>query len=322
MKKKILIFGHGSLVGSRVVEQLHQSFDLYGASRFETKVETARLLKRIYKADISDKSEVESIFAGHKFDYVINFAAMTNVDEIEKNRPKNMLDIEELESNDAYTVNTLGVKNILESAKAHNVFPIFISTETVFDGKDGPYDDNTKVAENLSDLSWYACTKLLAEQEINKSGIENIIIRISYPYRKSYQEKNDFIKNFIKLYEEYSSGKRAEIYPIFDDQTITLTYIDDISLAIVFALEKNLHGVVNLSSPSITTPYKVFCEILRAKYMIENPEEIVPKGNIVEFQAAKPTFAKRPVKSGLISSRLINLGFTPTDWKDGLRQII
>ncbi|OGE37876.1 hypothetical protein A3F00_00075 [Candidatus Daviesbacteria bacterium RIFCSPHIGHO2_12_FULL_37_11] len=316
--KEILIIGPGSLTGSRFVELGKDKFEMYGAGGGMDENLTG--LVSFQSLDITNQKNVEAAVSSFPGTYVMNFAGATLVDEIEKTRPADSTDKKQLDENIAYKVNVLGTKFLADACKKYDKFPIFISTGFVFDGKDGPYSEEDQVASLPDDVSWYAWTKILAENEVKKSGVENLTIRISYPYRSEYIGKLDFARNFLKVYDEYKSGIRDSIYPMFADQFLTPTFIDDIPRSVGLLLGKGEAGVFHLSSPEIVTPYDFCLELLRVARNVDNPEELIKKGSIVEFQQSHPEIAKRPVQGGEKSDKIKMLGFTPTSWKEGIRK--
>ncbi len=325
MIDKILVIGPGSLTGSRFIELLDkQSFssnkkiEVWGAGgNLDAGFKNVADFKTL---DITNRQNVLDVISSFPGEYIINFAGATLVSEIEKSRPKNPFDQSVLETNPAYRVNTLGTRNILEVCKDVNKFPIFLSTGYVFDGKNGPYSENDKLADNPDDVSWYSWTKILAENAIKNSQIESLIIRISYPYRSEYEEKKDFARNFLKIYDEVKSGARESFPPIFADQYLTPTFIDDLAPGISLLIEKGGTGVFNIASPEITTPYEFCLELLRVARGVEGPEKLVSRGSVYEYEKSHPEMAKYPIKGGEKVGKIESLGFKPTSWKEGIQK--
>ncbi len=313
-----LIIGSGSLVGSRFIELVSEDVNLYGAGG-EIDQDNPRL-KQFYSVDITDPNQVLEAIKSFPGEYIINFAGATLVDEIEKTRPQNPFDQKQLEQNIAYKVNVLGTRNIVEACRETGKFPVFISTGFVFDGKNGPYQETDPIAKDPDEISWYAWTKVLAELEVGGSGIRNLVIRISYPFRSAYEEKLDFARTFLKLYDEVKTRKRDAFYPIFADQSLTPTFIDDLPAAVSTLTQQNAEGLYHLGSPSITSPYEFCCELLKVARKEQNPEIMVPIGSLVNFQNEHPEIAKRPLKGGEKVDKITKLGFTPTSWSEGIKK--
>lgn len=304
----ILVIGPGSLTGSRFIE-LFSDATIYGAGGVMD--ESVPNLAGFEKLDITDPKNVEDVINKFPADVVINFAGATAVDDIEKTRPKDLTNPKELNNNLAYKINVLGTKYIIEVCRKTGKFPIFISTSFVFDGKNGPYSEEDPIANNPADVGWYAWTKILAEKAVQASGIDSLTLRISYPYRSEYEGKSDFARGLLSSFNKY---------PIFADQILTPTFIDDIPEAVKVLLDKKATGIFHLTSPELTTPYDFCLELLRVARRIESPEQLVKKGSIIEFQKSHPELAKRPIKGGEKTDKIQKLGFTPTSWKEGIKK--
>src|SRR5690606_2723392 len=114
--KSILVTGANGQLG-KTIEELHSKIMNYGFVFF-TKSEL----------DITNLERIKSVFDARRFDYCINCAAYTNVEQAEKTPEI------------AFKVNAEGVKNLAEVCKQHNTVLIHISTDYVFDGnKEEPY---------------------------------------------------------------------------------------------------------------------------------------------------------------------------------------
>ena len=108
--------------------------------------------------DICDRINLKDLISLHNPDILINLAALTNVDFCEKN------------SDLAKEINTNGVRNICDTFKGKIVQ---LSTDYVFDGKNGPYVEEDEVFP----LSVYGKTKLEAENIVLSHNSDNLIIR-------------------------------------------------------------------------------------------------------------------------------------------------
>jgi len=253
--------------------------------------------------DITRPQSVADFFESHDFETVILFSAFTDVDAAEKQRgDKNGL---------CWRINVIGVNNLVKACKKYDRKIIFISTDFVFDGKNGPYSESDPPGEDLEEVSWYGISKLEAEKIIQKTLKNYIILRIAYPYRANFTKKDDIARRILKL---YSSGN---LYPMFYDQKITPTFIDDIPKAINLLISTDQIGIFHLASPERTTQYDF------AKFLIN-----LFKGDTVGLRKTSikkflkdPNSTPRPVIGGLKVNKIKKLGFNPTLWKIGLKTI-
>ncbi|RED48949.1 dTDP-4-dehydrorhamnose reductase [Seonamhaeicola aphaedonensis] len=121
--------------------------------------------------DITNIDDLQACFASNNFNFCINCAAYTNVEQAE------------ITPEIAYKINAESVKNLAEVCKKHNVILIHISTDYVFDGtKRTPYI--TKDIPNP--MNEYGKSKLLGEQYIARILKKYFIIRSSWLYSREY----------------------------------------------------------------------------------------------------------------------------------------
>ncbi|PHN94939.1 dTDP-4-dehydrorhamnose reductase [Maribacter sp. 6B07] len=160
--KKVLVTGANG--------QLGQCLQKIAPSYKELNV----IFKSSKELDITDILGIEEAFVKGNFNYCINCAAYTNVEQAEKTP-----DI-------AYKVNAEGVKNLANVCKSYNTTLIHISTDYVFDGeKDEPYT----VKDVPNPINEYGKSKLLGEKHIQEIMDNYCIIRTSWLY-------SEFGKNF------------------------------------------------------------------------------------------------------------------------------
>jgi len=254
--KHFLVFGTPGLVGSRFV-------DLIASER-------QPITPELHEVDITDKTSLSAFFEkeAKDFDSVVNFAAYTDVNEAEKeNGDKEGL---------VWQVNVEGAKNVAEMAQKHNKFLVHISTDFVFPGSEenpGPYTEDTKLPDSQDGIGWYGWTKLMGEKRVEEVGGRHAIARISYPFRSHFTQKNDYARKILELYDE------GKLYPMFTDQRITPTFIDEAASAIEEICELEKPGIFHLASNNSTTPYEFACYLLEKA---RNAKNVVKKGLLRE----------------------------------------
>lgn len=283
--------GSSSLVGSRFCELAEQKLNLIRAD-----------LNSEPKIDITKNSSVENFFREHDFECIVLFSAFTDVDRAqEQNGDKN---------GSCWQINVEGTKNIVSACKKLDKKLVLISTDFIFDGEAGPYSEDSPPGPNNNKVSWYGITKQESEK-IAKTLDDAIILRISYPFRAQYEIKTDFARNILKRYKENN------LFPLFSDQQITPTFIDDIAPAIVLLLTSNKTGIFHLASPITTTPLE-FAKYLVEKFGLDSKK--IKKTSIVEF-LKKEGATPRPKLAGLKTEKIESFGFTPTSWQEGIDEL-
>ena len=253
-------------------------------------------LKFIYTShkdlDISDLNQVEVFFNANKIDYCINCAAYTAVDKAEEDTEK------------AFNVNAIGVKNLTEFCKKHHVTLIHISTDFVFDGTKGnPYLET----DIPNPLSIYGMSKLQGEIEIQKNLEAYFIIRTSWLYS---EYGNNFVKTMLRIAET-----RKEI-SVVNDQIGSPTYAGDLAEVILHLIdsktkEYGLYHYSNLGEIS-------WFDFAKSIFEISNKMVKVKPITTAEYFTA----AKRPYYSVLDKSKIISkLNISVPNWIDSLETV-
>ena len=175
---KILVTGGAGFIGSHtVLELLNKNYEVVVVDNFSnSSFESIRRVQKItgktvtfYETDIRDRAAMEKIFAEHKFDAVIHFAAFKAVGESCRMPLK------------YYENNLSGTVSLLQIMEKYNVKKIiFSSSATVYgDPERLPLDENCR----LSTTNPYGSTKLMMEnimQDVQKADKEWNIILLRY----------------------------------------------------------------------------------------------------------------------------------------------
>lgn len=270
MKEKIYVTGSRGLVGSRFIEMLPEKYEA--------------LTPEIEELDILDAAKVSQFIAKEKVVAVVNFAGITDVNGAQKeNGNKDGL---------CWKVNVEGTNNIVKACVENNVFLIHISTDFIFPGNKnypGPYEENDELPETQDGIGWYGWTKKVAEDKISEQRVRCAIARISYPFRVNYSGKKDFARSILSLYDE------GKLYPMFSDQFITPTYIDEACRALYKILDGQMDGIYHLVTSERTTPYDFAKYLLRK---VKGANIVIQKGSL-EKLLNDPNSTPRPLVGGL-----------------------
>lgn len=292
LKLPIAVIGASSMVGSRFCDLARGKLSL-----IESDVSGQN------PVDITSENSVEDFFNRNDFSSAILFSAYTDVDGAEAQKgDKNGV---------CWKINVNGAQNVANACKKYGRKLIFISTDFVFDGKNGPYDEGDPTGKNPKDISWYGISKIEGEKYIQKNLEDAVILRISYPFRGKFEGKDDILKRMLKL------AKENKLYPMFADQKITPTFIDDLPQALEAILKANETGIFHVTSPRITTQYDLAKKLLSI-FGFNNVN--VKRGSLVDFLKSGDK-TPRPINGGLKVTKIINLGFTPTAWEKAIKII-
>ncbi|MBC7565619.1 MAG: SDR family oxidoreductase [Pedobacter sp.] len=290
--KTILVTGSNGLLGQKITERILQTkqFNLIatskGANRYPVKEGYTYA-----EMDILDPVQVLQVVKKVKPDAIINTAAMTNVDTSHE-QP-------EL----AQQLNVVAVQTLADIAASENIQFVHLSTDFIFDGADGPYDE--EAAPNP--LSEYGRTKLAGEEVVKCSSGPWVIIRTILVYGIV----NDMSRSNIVLWAK-GALESNKLINVVNDQWRMPTLAEDLADGCLLAVEKNAQGIFNISGKDMMSVSELVAEV--ADYW-ELDKHMIKEISSESLNQA----AKRPVKTGFILAKAINeLGYQPRSFKEGL----
>jgi dTDP-4-dehydrorhamnose reductase len=290
--KTILVTGSNGLTGQKITERVlaTKNFNLIATSRGENRFPVKE--GYVYaEMDILNPANVTEVVAKYKPDAISHTAAMTNVDTCESQK--------EL----AQELNVGAVETLIEVCKQFDIQLVHLSTDFIFDGANGPYDE---VAE-ASPLSYYGQTKLEAENAITAAGGKWAILRTIIVYGIV----SDMSRSNIVLWAK-GALEKGEPINVVNDQWRMPTLAEDLADCCLLAVSKNAQGVYNASGKDMMSISELVGKV--ADYWN------LDKSLIKEISAATLNqSAKRPVRTGFILDKTIrDLGYQPRSFQEGL----
>ncbi|MEW6622420.1 MAG: dTDP-4-dehydrorhamnose reductase [Bacillota bacterium] len=207
---KILVTGGNGNLARVLVKALERSYNL--------KVLTHHDL------DITLQENVYKIVSKYKPHFVINTAAITDVDGCENHARK------------ALEVNGFGPFYLAKACKENDSILVHFSTEMIFDGsKSAPYVET----DCPNPLLAYGLTKYIGEQNIKRVHCNYTIFRTSWLFGGGVPK---FVNQFIERAKQMSSIK------VVKDQIGSPTYTNDIAAAIDLYLEQPQFGIYHMAN--------------------------------------------------------------------------
>jgi dTDP-4-dehydrorhamnose reductase len=242
--------------------------------------------------DFTDPFAVHDAFEKFQPQVVVHAGAMSKPDECE------------LQQWQAYLVNVEGTVTTLLNAAEQKSFFIFISTDFVFDVAKGMYTED----DATGPVNYYGKTKLEAEEAVREYEHDWAIVRTVMVYGKPILSRS----NILTVVKE--KLEKGEMYNVFDDQSRTPTYVEDLAEGIVQIIEKKSKGVYHLSGKDILTPYEIACETAG---FLGLDKTLIHRVSASDF--SQP--AKRPAKTGFVIDKAkAELGFDPISFEEGLKK--
>ena len=294
---KIIVTGANGLLGQHLISELaFKHHEILALGRGECRLPDSLAGNWKYKTcDIRNKEELmETVREFGHFDTFIHAAAETQVDECENNKERCK------ETNITGTYNCI---SICKDSKAHF---IFISTDFVFNGKKGIYNET----DSREPVNYYGQTKLEGEDLVIKSSLEYTIIRTCLVYGNALNGTRSNIMTWTK--QNLEQGKNIKVV---SDQIRTPTYIGDLVKGVELCMQQKAGGIYHISGKDILTPYEM--AILAADYF-QLDASLIEKVDASVF--TQP--GERPLKTGFdISKACTELGYAPISFIDGMKKM-
>jgi dTDP-4-dehydrorhamnose reductase len=265
---RALIIGASGQVGAALSSQcVRRKIEVYGTSR--------RGQGFLY-LDLAAPETIPPVFEKARPELVLLASAMTAVDDCERLPER------------AASVNAAGPGLVAEECRKTGAKLVYFSTEYVFDGEAGPYDEEAATAP----VSVYGRTKLEGERAcLALDGA--LALRTSGVYSHNHASAN-FI---MQLINSFRSGARMRVP---SDQYSTPTYAPDLAAAALDLAEKGASGVYNASGPDWLHRYDFALKACAAFGF--DPAFLEPRQTSELGQAAR-----RPLKAGLKTDKLAAL---------------
>jgi dTDP-4-dehydrorhamnose reductase len=296
--QKILLTGSNGLLGQKLVQLIIDKgeYELIASARGENRLPAVAANGVVYRSlDVTNRDEVHRILAEVKPDYVIHTAAMTNVDQCESEREA------------CWKLNVDAVQYLAEACEAHGTFLLHLSTDFIFDGAAGPYDETAEA----NPLSYYGESKLAAEKLLlANTNLTWSIARTILVYGIAHDMSRSNIILWVK-----NSLENQKTIKVVDDQWRTPTLAEDLAMGCYLIVKHNATGIYNISGKDLLTPWE----------MANQTADYFGLDKSFMTRADSSTFtqpAKRPARTGFIIEKAENeLGYQPHSFKEGIELV-
>lgn len=283
------------MLGHDLIKIFNPDYEIFGIDIHPDKTSK----NKVFPADITDRTALESVFAEIEPWLVIHAAAFTNVDAAEA------------ETEQAKAVNVTGSENIAFLCKKYKAKLVLISTDYVFDGKKTiPYIES----DIPNPINLYGYSKLAAEQVVSKHLSEYLIVRTSWLFGLKG-------KNFVSTIKNKAIKDGA--LKVVDDQIGSPTYTVNLAQGLSWLIKQAFqlssdqanYGIYHLSNSGQCSWYEFAQAILE---LSEIKAVIEPVDSDYIMRAAK-----RPAFSVLNKSRFEKFtGKKLCPWKEALSQYL
>ena len=243
--------------------------------------------------DLLDPKAVRGILDRVEPDWVIHTAAVPNVDLCEAAR--------EL----ARRVNVEAVADLAAACRESGIGLPHLSTDYVFDGRDGPYGEN----DSTHPISHYGALKLASEKPVLEGGLDGLVVRTLWLYGHASGVRPNLVTWPLQALA------KGEELRIVDDQWGNPAAVDDLAEALLELCQRRQTGLVHFGGGDFMTRYELVVALAR--------EFALPVDRIHPIStAAMGQPAPRPLRSGLRAElREAILGRGPITFACGLERL-
>jgi dTDP-4-dehydrorhamnose reductase len=234
---RILITGASGLLGVNLAQETMNTHDIIAVDRGKLTHAPFKVLK----ASLLDPGAVDEILDSTKPEWLVNCAALADLDVCEDNP--------EL----ARRLNTDLPAQLARSCKERGVSFVHISTDAVFDGTTESF---YKEEDKPNPLGVYAQTKLDGEYAVFSENSDALVARVNF-YGWSVTGKRSLAEFF---FHNLSNNKSMSG---FTDVRFCPMLVNDTARILVKMLEKKLSGLYHLVGPQAMSKYQFGVEIAR-----------------------------------------------------------
>lgn len=289
---KVLITGSNGLLGQHLIPLFvaDDKYEVIAAGRGVNRLPHPQ--GYIYESvNLRNTASVQQLLEKHHPDIIIHAAAMTQVDDCERNKDA------------CWDTNVAATRYLIQAAEKYNAFFVFLSTDFIFDGLEGPYRED----DPPNPLSYYGASKVAAERMVKNSKLPWAIVRTVLVYGTAIDMQRSNIITWVK--NNLQQGKKIKVV---DDQWRTPTLVQDLAEGCKLVADKQATGVFHISGSEMLTPYDM---AVQTAQFFKLDLRLIEKVNAKSF--VQP--AKRPAKTGFVIDKAVQeLGYQPRSFAEGL----
>ena len=234
---KLLITGASGLLGINLAMEAMSGHEVIGVDRGKLKSAPFTVIKTNFYNSRAFDPALDST----QPDWVINCAALANLEECEKHPDQ------------ARILNIELPRELADSCLKRNIPFVHLSTDAVFDGtKDGAYTED----DEPNPLGVYARTKLEGERAAQEANPQAIIARVNF-FGWSLTNRRSLGEFFVN---NLSEGKNVSG---FTDVIFCPMWVNHLGSTLLEMLEKDLHGLYHVVGAQAMNKYQFGVEVAR-----------------------------------------------------------
>ena len=283
---KLLITGASGLLGINLAMEAMSEHEVIGVDRGKLKLAPFPVIK----TNFYNSRAFDPALDSNQPDWVINCAALANLEECEKHPDQ------------ARILNINLPRELADACAKRNIPFIHLSTDAVFDGtKEGAYTED----DEPNPQGVYSQTKLDGEHAVFEANPQAIVARVNF-FGWSLTNRRSLGEFFVNNLNE---GKSVSG---FTDVIFCPMWVNHLGRTLLEMLEKNLHGLYHVVGAQAMSKYQFGVEVARKFGLRES---------LIEPQSVERSSltAKRSHNLWLSVHKLsTDLGHEPPEFSTGL----
>ncbi|HKV27020.1 MAG TPA: SDR family oxidoreductase [Candidatus Acidoferrales bacterium] len=258
---RLLITGATGLLGSNLIRQAAESYEVIGWSR-----SSAGMLSSCTFAcvDLVNADATRRRLRELRPDVIVHCAAMTDVDRCER------------EPDVARAINVEATQTLAEWCAQSSARFIFISSDSVFDGRRGHYHEDDQPAP----INEYARTKLCAEEVAKGCCRDALILRTNF-YGRNFNQKLSLGEWMLEKLT------RRERLPAFAGVRFTPLLVNHLGRIILELIARGAKGVFHAAARNDCSKYE-FALLIAKTFGLPGDDVLPAQLKDFGFRAQRP----------------------------------
>lgn len=184
---RVLIVGAGGFLGSNLVLSARKHVEVVAHSRTRL-ADCGGAENRVF--DLLNFREIDEFIRSSHSQVVINCSALADIDRCE------------IDKKAAFNLNVEVPRRLAAACSHHSVQFVHVSTDAVFGGVSGPYDETSSV----SPINEYGRTKALGEAAVLEESSDALIVRTNF-FGWSPTGKRSLLEFFVNQLESHNEPR-------------------------------------------------------------------------------------------------------------------
>jgi dTDP-4-dehydrorhamnose reductase len=237
---RITVTGANGLVGSRLCRWLVvEGHTVTALARGERRA-TGDF--EYLRCELTDADDTARALAASRPEIIVHTASMTQVDACERSPDL------------AYAGNVTTTANVAREARALDAHLIHLSTDYVFDGQEGPYDETARP----NPQGVYARTKWLGEEAVKLLARRWVIARTAVVYGYPPSQRPNFGSWLVEAL------RAGQTVGLFVDQVVSPSLALNVAEQLAELAERRLEGIWNIAGAEVVNRMRFgeeLCEV-------------------------------------------------------------